>query len=714
MPRDTRPRNPGRRRFLATAGKTAAAAVGLNLLPGCLQRAVSIPAARVAGTLADVQHVVILMQENRSFDHYFGTMAGVRGFGDRWPIPLPSGEAVWRQSDGEREILPFHLDTENTTAMRTPGTPHSWQDSQCAWNHGRTGWWPKFKEFQSMGYYEQTDIPFQRALAEAFTICDAHHCSIQSGTLANRVVALTGTNVEPGTEQPATTEENALITNANNRGALFGPYDWTTYPERLEKARIAWCVYQDPADNWNGLLAPWESFANYRSASLWSPLFEHAMRGHSLQALRADVARKTLPQVSWIVPSPVWSEHPAESSPLQGASFTQQVLDILVSNPDVWSKTVFIVTFDENDGLFDHLPPPAVPSYNADGTLAGKSTLTLPQGRLYHDSEVDGVRARRPYGFGARVPMYVVSPWSKGGWVNSQVFDHTSTIRFLEARFGVTEPNISTWHRTISGDLTSCFNFADPDAAMPSLPDMSYAVGETLELEGAAVAVPAEQRLPIQASGMRYSRALPYALHVHAQHCSDTGELELNLENVGSAGVVFHVYDRLHLDRVPRRYTVEAGKGLSDRWTTADDSGRYELQVFGPNGFSRDFTGTVVGSLENGSALAQPEIQLEYDPEQDSLTLLASNAGDESCVLVVKMNVYSDESSSMELPPRCAGLEYAWSVSPSANWYDFSVSVATLAGWSRRFAGRLENGRDGFSDPALGSDGEVFAAMRRR
>ncbi|HET6340077.1 MAG TPA: phospholipase C, phosphocholine-specific [Polyangiales bacterium] len=702
MPRDTPPVDPGRRLFLAAAAKAAAAAISSTLLPGCVERALAIPAARVKGTIVDVQHVVILMQENRSFDHYFGTMAGVRGFGDRWPIPLPSGEPVWRQSDGDREILPFHLDTQNTTAMRMPGTPHSWIDSQCAWDQGRTGFWPKFKQFQSMGYYEETDIPFQRALAGAFTICDAHHCSIQSGTLPNRVVAMTGTNVRPGTEKPATTEEYAVTSNANNRGAQFGPYDWTTYPERLEAAGVRWRVYRDPADSWDGVLASWESFAQYQRASSQSPLCQKAMQDHSLQLLRDDVKWATLPQVSWIVPPPVWSEHPAESSPLQGASFTQQVLDILVSNPEIWSKTVFIISFDENDGLFDHMPPPAVPSYRADGTLAGKSTLRLPHGRLYHDSEIDGVRALRPYGLGTRVPMYVVSPWTKGGWVNSQVFDHTSTIRFLEARFGVAEPNISAWHRSISGDLTSCFNFAEPDAAMPSLPDMSYAVGKKLVLEGELVAVPSPQRTPVQASGMRYSRALPYTLHAHVQHCSDTDEVELNFESAGTAGVVFHVYDRLHLDRVPRRYTVEAGKGLSDRWSTADDSGRYELQAFGPNGFSRQFAGVVASRLKNDHTFALPEVQLEYDPEQDSLALLASNAGDQACVLLLKMHVYSDESSSIELPARCVGVEHSWSVQPHANWYDFSVSVDALPGWSRRFAGRLENGRDGFSDPALG------------
>jgi phospholipase C len=702
MEHDSGPKSPGRRRFLAAAGTTTAAAIGLNLLPGCIQRALAIPPARVTGTILDVQHVVILMQENRSFDHYFGTMAGVRGFGDRWTVPLANGQPVWRQSDGEREILPFHLDTKTTTAMRVPGTPHSWADSQRAWDQGRLGYWPKFKEFASMGYYQPADVPFQRTLAEAFTICDAHHCSIQTGTLANRVVFMTGTNVKPGEDEPATTQAHAVISNANNRGAQLGLYDWTTYPERLEAAGVRWRVYQDPADNWGGLLAPWESFAQYQRALPGEPLYENAMRAWSLEDLREDVSRGTLPQVSWLLPTPVWSEHPSASSPLQGASYTQQVLDILVSNPDVWSKTVFIVTFDENDGLFDHVPPPAAPSYEADGSLAGKTTLPGPQGRLYHDSEIDGVQAVRPYGLGPRVPMYIVSPWSKGGWVSSQVFDHTSTIRFLEQRFGVAEPNISPWHRVVAGDLTSCFDFASVNAQLPSLPDMSHATGETLELEGAPVAVPEEQTLPVQASGLRSARALPYTLHVHGQHRSGRGELELSFDNLGRAGAVLHVYDRLHLDRLPRRYTVEAGKGLSDRWSTAADAGHYELLVLGPNGFARELSGTVASPLTRELGLAVPEIVLDYDTENDGLELLAANTGSAGCVLHVQMQVYSTDSFALVLPAQCRGVRRSWSSAEHANWYDFSVRVDSLPDWSRRFAGHLENGKDGFSDPTLG------------
>jgi phospholipase C len=690
----------GRRQWLQRVGTTSAAAVGVSLLPPSIQRALAIPAARVSGTIQDVAHVVILMQENRSFDHYFGSMSGVRGFGDPTAPKLPSGKDVWWQSDGEREIVPFHLDTHSTRAMRVPGTPHSWGDAQKAWAEGRIQQWPRFKEFQSMGFYEEDDIPFQRALADAFTICDAHHCSIQSGTLANRIVFMTGTNVRPGIDRPAVDQSEAVISNANNRGKELGRYTWTTYPERLEAAGVSFRIYQNPQENWGGLLAPWESFEAYAAAQPGEPLHDNAKQHWSLDDLRAHVADGSLPQVSWIIPSPVWSEHPSESSPLQGASFTQQVLDALVSNPEVWSRCVFIVSFDENDGFFDHAPPPAVPSF-VGSELAGKTTLTQSIANLYFTNAIDDVHATRPYGMGPRVPMYIVSPWSRGGWVCSETFDHTSTIRFLEARFGVHEPNISPWHRAVSGDLTRCFDFSQPNrAALPALPDMSYATGETLVIDGLPeVRLPSEQRVPQQDPGLRYSRALPYQLSAELQVSVEQRSLQLQLSNTGSGGAVLHVYDNLQRDRVPRRYTVEAGKSLSDAWAL---DGSYDLHIVGPGGFLRVFA----GSLPSGNGDALPEARLVCLDAEGCIEVHAWNDGVASCVVKASPNAYrSDRPFSLDLQPEQVPRSVHWSLQPSGYWYDFTLSCPSLPGWMRRYAGRIETGRDGVTDPALGANG---------
>ena len=227
----------------------------------------------------------------------------------------------------------------------------------------------------------------------------------------------------------------------------------------------------------------------------------------------------------------LWSEHPAPSSPLQGAEFTAQVLDALTANPEIWGKTALFVTFDENDGLFDHVPPPAPPSYNLDGTLAGKSTLDLageyfsdPE-RQYLDPEDRTSGTVRPWGLGPRVPLYVVSPWSRGGWVSSQVFDHTSLGQFLEKRFHITVPAISPWHRAVCGDLTSAFDFATPNLEpCPNLPPVA----------NSAVVIAALSQRPRSPSSPRESRsrcsrnpacaardALPYELHVPPAMKSD-------------------------------------------------------------------------------------------------------------------------------------------------------------------------------------------------
>jgi phospholipase C len=682
-----------RREFLRSAG----AGLALAGLPFSIHKALAIPAARVTGTLADVQHVVVLMQENRAFDHYFGTFKGVRGFGDRITMPLAGGRPVWAQSDGTSDILPFHLDTTASSAMRVPGTPHTWPDAQQAWDLGRMNQWPRYKQFQSMGYYKQADLPFQFALADAFTLCDAHHCSLQGGTLPNRVVFITGTNVTPGRTQPATDQSQALIDNVNNRGAKNGLYGWPTYPERLTAGGVSWRIYQDTQRNWDGLLAPWESFAQYKDAAPGTPLYENAMRDWSLDDLRRHVGDGTLPQVSWIIPTPQWSEHPGESSPFQGAGYIQQVLDILTANPAIWSKTAFIVSFDENDGFFDHVPPPALPAYNPDGTLAGATTLDEVLGGHYYTSTIGELTATRPFGLGPRVPLYVVSPWSKGGWINSQLFDHTSVIRFLEKRFGVAEPNIPAWHRAVSGDLTSCFDFAHPDdAALPLLPDMSAATGERLIISGLPpVALPAAAQMPVQEAGARLSRALPYDLGVDASPDVAQARIGLRFANRGKVGSVLHVYDRLHLDRVPRRYTVEAGKFLADGWSVDADGGAYDLWVLGPNGFLRHFRGAL-----SATVAALPEVSARHDAGRGELVLQIANSGTRPAQLSLTANAYRSDGPWILTVKPGQTVRHRWSLKDSYNWYDFTIAGST-ANFERRFAGRVETGKDGVTDPAM-------------
>jgi phospholipase C len=640
----------------------------------------------------------------------------VRGFGDRHTVPLPSGRTVWQQSNGEREIPPFHLDTKTTSALRVPGTPHAYADAQAAWNQGSFGFWPKFKTEYSMGYYRRDDIPFQFALAEAFTICDAYHCSITTGTDPNRIVFFSGSNFDPRVHARGEncTDRDSSPNNLRCwiKGALPTPgyeyqgsaFSWETIPDALERAGVSWRVYQDPNNNWTGAMHGGLAFASFREAKQDSSIYRNGMSQWSLDQLERDVREGTLPAVSWVLPPRDWSEHPGPSSPVQGAEFTSRVLDALTSNPDVWASTVFFQTFDENDGLFDHAPPPAVPSYERDGTLAGKSTLDL-NGEYFHDHEGKYLHPQdtvsgsvRPWGLGPRVPMYVVSPWSKGGWVCSQVFDHTSVGQFIEKRFDLVLPAISPWHRAVCGDLTSAFDFAQPvDPAFPPMPDVSGASAVVLaHIQRPKPVPPAQPQALLQERGTRGSRALPYELNVDAKIDAPHRTLALSMRNSGSAGAVLHVYDRLRLERIPRRYTIQAGKTLSDV-IESNGGNAYDLWIYGPNGFVRELKGSFAESD------AQPEVVVRYNVARGALQLRVANTGASACRVTVRSSVYDTVDPLEFTLGRGRRQEHLIALDRTGLWYDLTVTADHDSRFVRRFAGRLENGTHGISDPALGA-----------
>jgi len=732
-----------RRKFLRMS---AGAAGALNMLPPLISKALAVNANNRTKSIRDVEHIVILMQENRSFDHYFGTMKGVRGFGDRFPIPLESGKRAFSQSDGTREITPYRADKKTVNAALIHGTPHDFPDTQAAWNQGKYGFWPKFKTPFSMAYYTREEIPFQYALAESFTISDAYHCSVATGTDPNRIMFWSGSNFDPEKRAAGVNCTDAdsepcnlrcwpeIVEGTNKPGHMPEPgytyrgssLKWDTIPDVLQKAGVSWRIYQDPNDNWQGAMHGCLAFESFRTAKPGSPIYENGMRHWSLEDLTKDVKENKLPQVSWILPSQSASEHPSgPSSPLRGGDFTHQVLTAITSNPDVWSKTVFFLTFDENDGLFDHLPAPAIPSINLDGTVAGKSTVNI-EGMYFHNdkgtdkfpdpfhagsggSGKQNTRTRtyqdkrdtitgnvRPWGLGPRVPMYIISPWSKGGWVDSQVTDHTSVGQFIEKRFAVNIPAISPWHRAVSGDLTSAFDFVNPnDPEFPRLPETANfeQVEQTSKLLPSAAAPDISSKL-FQEKGTRFSRALPYRLNTNAKGFSDQKKLQLPFDNKGAAGAVFHVYDLQHLDRIPRRYTVEAGKSLLDEWDLSKDNGAYQLEIFGPNGYFCSFSGNVNTS--------EPEISVRYDHEKGGVTLIVQNDAKEHISIQVNPNAYVGyKSAKLKIAPGSKA-DKTWMLGKSGNWYDFTMKMEGNTHYERRFAGRVETGKDSVSDPAMG------------
>jgi phospholipase C len=494
-------------------------------------------------------------------------------------------------------------------------------------------------------------------------------------------------------------------------------YDWSTYPERLEREGISWKIYQDSgvgldaAGFWgwtddayignygdNSLLY----FHQYQNAAPGSPLYEKARKGTNLampgtpfdalfEPLRADVRNNKLPKVSWIVAPEAFSEHgnwPAN----YGAWYVSQVLDALTSNPEVWSKTALFVTYDENDGFFDHMVPPTPPRSAAEGA----STVDV-SNEIFPGS---GGNVRGPYGLGVRVPMIVVSPWSRGGYVCSEVFDHTSLIRFLERRFArrngkLIETNITGWRRAVCGDLTSAFNFANPNSAPVALPDTTAYEPVNHDRHPDYVPTPpTNQSVPKQERGLRRARALPYELRVDGTANAGLGTFRIDFRNTGKAGACFQVRSGDAAEG-PWSYTVEADKSLSNSWNVAKSQGKYDLSVFGPNGFLRQFRG-----VASRTASCDLDVDLHYDVHDCALVLRITNQGRVPCRVTIA-SLY-DRKSPSEVLLRGRAFEKRWPLDSSFGWYDLTVTTDADKSFLRRFAGHLENGRDSMSDPALG------------
>jgi phospholipase C len=454
-----------RRQLMASAGGMALASFAL---PSNLRKIIDgasparLNSAQRTAPISEIKHVVVLMQENRSFDHYFGAMPGVRGFNDPHAIKLKSGKSVFYQpipstsgtaiSGGynpDGYLLPFHADTHSTSAQALPSNSHSWGPQHDSWDGGAMDGFVTahlnadgIAGEYSMAYFKRDDIPFHWALADAFTICDGYHCSILGPTWPNRLYLMTG-QIDPA---------------GTNGGPIYGNYvptegySWTTYPERLTKAGVSWKVYQE-TDNYGFNVL--EYFDQYQNASTQSPLYQNAMKFYQAGQFEYDAMNDRLPTVSYILPTSYQSEHP-DFMPAAGADYVASKVNAIAANPDVWAKTVFILIYDENDGYFDHVVPPTAPAgtpgeyITAPGT--GKAETTV------------------PIGLGFRVPCIIVSPWTVGGFVCHDTFDHTSVTRLLERVTGVHNPSITAWRRKTVGDFSTALGMF-PSRRFARLPD---------------------------------------------------------------------------------------------------------------------------------------------------------------------------------------------------------------------------------------------------
>src|SRR5579859_787482 len=249
-----------RRQFVRAGAAAGAAVLTSNEL---IARALAAPPA--CGRLQDIEHVVILIQENRAFDHYFGSYRGVRGFADPNALRLTdgSGLTVFAQPgypggfDGGH-LYPFHLDSYSNGEC-TNDIDHSWAPQHTYWNHGRMDGWvtghitadgPANGPL-TMGYYTRADLQFYYALADAFTICDHYFCSVIGPTDPNRLYSFSAWL------DPAGTHGGPILDTSTSRVGRFNTLSWTTMPEQLEARSISWKVYSTPDGNFGDNVLPY-------------------------------------------------------------------------------------------------------------------------------------------------------------------------------------------------------------------------------------------------------------------------------------------------------------------------------------------------------------------------------------------------------------------------------------------------------------------------
>jgi len=836
-----------RREFIERAAQLAGAAGVLGAYPASIVRALAIEPA-TGSTFLDAEHVVILMQENRSFDHTFGTLRGVRGFNDPRAITLPDGNPVWVQANaaGQR-YSPFRLNIKDSKATWMGDLPHDRSDQLDARNQGRYDQWLQAKhsgraEYAALpltlGYYTRKDIPFYYALADAFTICDQNFCSSLTATTPNRLYLWTGTIRE---RQSADSRANV-----RNDDVDYGRWaNWSTFPERLEDQGVSWKIYQNELtlesglneheDAWLAnfgdnpiewfsqfrvrLAATHRSYRNKRLKELpgeiaglkkqlaahpgpaqetaklqkriadlttmlkrfevesaeWTqekfdklsprekslharafctnvgdPFYRQVAeiayrdgatqrrmlvpKGDVLHQFRQDVTDGKLPTVSWIVSPQEFSDHP--TSAWNGAWYLSEAIDILTRNPDVWKKTIFILTYDENDGYFDHVPPFTAPHPRrpetglvSKGIDAGVEYVELAQD-LKHTTKEEAREG--PIGLGYRVPLIIASPWTRGGCVCSQVFDHTSVLQFLE-RFlthktgqAIEETNISRWRRTVCGDLTAAFQSSSDDKAsglafpprdafleeihraqFKDLP-AGYHVLTPEQIEQIRRDPRASSLLPHQEDGVRRSSPLPYQLAVDGapdeKRTCFTIRFEASKDVFGerSAGSPFVVYALAkNGNMIVRNYAVEAGAHLEDSWALdAFENNLYHLRAYGPNGFFREFKG-------NGD---DPLVDIHFNYARTKPADHGLSGGVEihavnrdrrgSYTIAVHDNSYKTGVLTQILSSG-GKKTFAIDTQPSSGWYDLSVRITGRGGFEKRYAGRVETGRWSVSDPAM-------------
>ena len=614
----------------------------------------------------------------------------MRGFNDRAAVPLRSGlNALYQpvdQGDLSKYQLPYHTSTMSTSSICMSAPAMDYVHDMAIINRGRFDSWNTGRPAgMGQAFFNRSDLPYYYTLYESFVAGDQYFQSTFTCTDPNRLHLFSGSN---GLSM-------GFLPVLDNTEPVPG-WKWETMGETLENAGVSWKVYEE-ADNFDDNAFTW--FASFQQSKPGDPLFDkgQARSANLIDDLRADLAAGKLPQVSWLVGPANVSEH-ATWHPSAGEDYTARILKTIQDFPDIYAKTAIVLNYDEGGQFVDHHWTPTPPVSTPGDGMATMET----------QNEIVKV-TQTPNGLGFRVPLLVISPWTRGNIVLSQVFDHTSVVRLIERRFNVSCPNISPWRRAICGDLTSAFDFAHPDYSWPVLPDTSGYVQQAQDEcdHLPPPSVPATQSYTPQEPGTRASRALPYEFLVADAVAPAAGTFSVSINVTGAAGAPFLLLDALNLETAaPRKFAVEAGKAITDtpQPLLPAGSSKYAFSLHGPNGFVRQFAGDAKQASAAGLASA-----MTYDVAGGNVVLQLAAGPAAAATFTVSDNAYGLAGSPWTVPvPAGGAVAFPVAVCGAAVgcWYDLSVSEApTMAasGFQRRFMGRMETGVDTISDPAMAS-----------
>jgi len=342
------------------------------------------------------------------------------------------------------------------------------------------------------------------------------------------------------------------------------------------------------------------------------------------------------------------------------------VLEALMGNRDLWNTTALFITYDEHDGYFDHVLPPAPDASQKDEFIGGL-----------------------PIGFGSRVPMIIASPWTRGGYLDSNTYDHTSMLQFLETWTGVRAANITDWRRSVAGDLTAAFDFARPDFSIPDLPDTVPLITQSDEEESfPPVTTPAEggQTFPVQEPGSRPRRPSSHQPFADAVVHRGSGKVSATLSVRGKVGVSLAVYPDRYLPPAPTPFTVVKGSDQTYLWDTIATAGKYAFSVYGPDGFLTSFAGAVVPAGQNAGKVPTVAATLVTRPAA-VVRLARGNDGQKVVTFTLTPNDFAGRQRTV---PVTTGHSKTVDWPTDADgYYDVTVTADTGDGFMRRYAGRI-------------------------